>query len=821
MSHKRGYSGVTQALITNAALLISLSTLYGLLNFIQDRPRVKKILTGILFGGTAIIAMMVPFRLSTGIIYDGRSIVLTLAGLFGGGTVALIAAVLAGIYRFSLGGPGIWAGVATIIACSLVGLFFRRLHKNQPEKIKLPVLYLVGVISHLAMLACQLLLPWPRAFEIISEIWLPILLIFPLATFLIGIFVKNEEDRYQTHVSLRSSQSMYRDLVETAQDLIWECDIEGRYTYLNPAWEDVFGYKIDEMLGKKFTDFQTPEYAERDSKEFVRLLQGNTIRGFETVHIGKDGQEINLVFNAKFLKDNQGNTAGSLGTAYDITQRKQAENELKLISARNEAILGSVPDIIMEVDNNKVYTWANSVGKQFFGEDVIGKGADYYFEGEQDTYSIVQPLFEGDDSVVYVESWQRRQDGEKRLLGWWCRVLKDEYGKPVGALSTARDITERKMSEEALKESEQKFRSLFNSMNEMVVLHEMIYDPSGNPINYRILDCNPMFTTITGIQPEDAVGFLATDVYKTDEAPYMQIYAKVAQTGKPVIFVTYFPPMEKHFSISIFSPKPGQFATVSTDITEQRKAEDEIYKLNLELEERVADRTRSLQIANSDLESFSYSVSHDLRTPLRAINGFAEIINRRHRDDLNAEGQHYIENIIEASNRMSVLIDDLLKYSRLGRSGIRHEAVNLNDVMAELAGDLQAIMNETKGVLSIPADLPTVIGDKTLLSQVFSNLIDNGLKYHEAGKNPHVQISSRQEGETVIVAVKDNGIGIPIEFQEKIFAIFQRLHSTEEYPGVGIGLSIVKKALDLMGGSIHVESSPNKGSTFFVALPKE
>jgi PAS domain S-box-containing protein len=132
-------------------------------------------------------------------------------------------------------------------------------------------------------------------------------------------------------------------------------------------------------------------------------------------------------------------------------ERKRAEEQLRALTLRYEAILTAVPDIIMEVDSNKVYTWANQAGFEFFGEDVLGKEAAFYFEGEQDTYDTVQPLFDGAENVIYVESWQRRQDDEKRLLAWWCRVLKDANGNAIGALSTARDITERKRTDKALR----------------------------------------------------------------------------------------------------------------------------------------------------------------------------------------------------------------------------------------------------------------------------------------------------------------------------------------------------------------------------------
>lgn len=138
------------------------------------------------------------------------------------------------------------------------------------------------------------------------------------------------EDQKLAQEELKKSKALYQDLVETSQDLIWQCDAEGRYTYLNPAWEETFGYKVEEMLGRRFSDFQSKEYAERDLKEFGRLMQSNFIKGYETVHLGKDGRKIHLVFTAKFLRDRDGNIAGTLGSAHEITERKKTEQALRI-----------------------------------------------------------------------------------------------------------------------------------------------------------------------------------------------------------------------------------------------------------------------------------------------------------------------------------------------------------------------------------------------------------------------------------------------------------------------------------------------------------
>lgn len=240
-----------------------------------------------------------------------------------------------------------------------------------------------------------------------------------------------------------------------------------------------------------------------------------------------------------------------------------------------------------------------------------------------------------------------------------------------------------------------------------------------------------------------------------------------------------------------------------------------------ELERRVQLRTAQLERANMELEAFSYSVSHDLRAPLRAISGFSEIIARRHRADLNEEGQHYVDNVVMASKRMDQLINDLLGYSRLGRSSIRLRPIDLTDLLNEIrASVIDPLLADVHGVLTVADDLPRVQGDEGLLGRVFTNLLENAIKYHDRTRPLTIAVDAQRDGDHVVVTVQDNGIGIAPGLQGKIFTLFQRLHSEDAYPGTGIGLATVKKVVNLLNGSVWVESQPDQGSTFFVKLPR-
>jgi len=243
--------------------------------------------------------------------------------------------------------------------------------------------------------------------------------------------------------------------------------------------------------------------------------------------------------------------------------------------------------------------------------------------------------------------------------------------------------------------------------------------------------------------------------------------------------------------------------------------------LELKVQERTAElahRTAQLEERTHQLEAFSYSVSHDLRAPLRAISGFAHILSQRYSASLDDQGKHFLENIVEASSHMSRLIDDMLNYSRLGRAAIVLKPTDLQEVFATIERNLPA--STIGSTLKIAKDLPKVMGDRTLLSQIFTNLVDNALKYCEIDTPPVVEVTWAEDNDDLLIRVADQGIGIESQFFEKIFEVFQRLHAQDSYAGTGIGLSVVRKACELQDGSVSVESALGVGSTFTVRLKR-
>jgi signal transduction histidine kinase len=259
---------------------------------------------------------------------------------------------------------------------------------------------------------------------------------------------------------------------------------------------------------------------------------------------------------------------------------------------------------------------------------------------------------------------------------------------------------------------------------------------------------------------------------------------------------------------------------LKSQIEARKLAEKEILKLNSELEQRILDRTAQLKIVNLELEAFSHSVSHDLRAPLRHINGFAEILKEEYYDQLPEKAKNYLDTISDSAKKMNILIDDLIKLSRTNRIELKKSMLKMNQVLDDALSEVQPLLENRKVDINI-STLPEIIGDYNLLRLVWVNLLDNAIKYTRPRKKAVINIDYKEEKEEFIFCIHDNGVGFDMNYAQKLFGAFQRLHSTDEFEGTGIGLSNVRRIISRHSGRTWAEAELDKGASFYFSLPKK
>ena len=516
----------------------------------------------------------------------------------------------------------------------------------------------------------------------------------------------------------------------------------------------------------------------------------------------------------------------------EIVERTQIQKELQ----ESKSLLGNVieqsPFAIWISDAEGTLQLANPALKKFLNltdEQLVGKYnvlQDPVVE-RQGLMPLVRSVYEKGASITFTCDWDGNDIPSLNLKGSKSVTIEatmfpifSTEGKLTNVVLNWIDVTERQGIQNALLENETRFRSLFENLYDGVAIYRSINDGD----DFVFAEMNKSGQTLSEVEKSRIVGKRITEIFPgVTELGLFDVMQRVYRTGKTEkLPITLYKDdrIVKWVDNTVFRLPSNEIVAVYRDESERHVAEDEIRRLNKVLEQRVIERTEQLKEINEELEDFVYSVSHDLRAPLRSISGFAEIIDRRYKASLNEEGRHYFDNIIKASRQMGELIDDLLRFSRLGRKSITPEAVPLAEVFEAVIETLSDEIAKTNARIDIPENLPVVRGDLTLLVNIVINLFDNAMKYHRPDESPVIDVAYEITDQTVLLSISDNGIGIEPAYQKKIFKIFQRLHSQTDYPGTGIGLAAVKKALQMIDGEVCVESGPGKGSVFKVNLLK-
>jgi PAS domain S-box-containing protein len=626
----------------------------------------------------------------------------------------------------------------------------------------------------------------------------------------------------ESNQKLDKSEKQYHYLFENSPMPMWVIDLNTfKFLDVNEIAILQYGYSRQEFLSMTTLDIRPDEGKElfKQVGHLFEMSRTNYSKGIWN-HRKKDGTIIQVeTIGHRIIFEG---VPARLILSNDVTERKKAEEKLDKSEKLFRAMIEKDADMkILATHDGKVFYASPSI------TEILGYENQEFMA--MPAFDLIHPddvpwLIEGVSDIVQTpgKSFYRQQRLKHKVGTWlWCEgTITNMLHEPAVAalVSNFRDITARKHAEEAIKLAEANYREIFDKASDAIYVHEM---ETG-----KVIEVNRRAYEITGYTREELLNTDPQEFITGNPNYTLQHalnYLHNAAAGEPQLFEWLNKNKDGSHNWLEINLKKATIAgkdrilSFFREINDRKKAQMEILKLNEGLEQKVIDRTEQLEVANKELEAFSYSVSHDLRAPLRAINGFAKILGENCSNFSDSEGKRLFNRIEENAKKMGLLIDDLLEFSRLGRKEIHKLPMQMTELAEAALLEINTTVNHNAAVKI--HQLHPANADRAMIKQVMINLLSNAIKYSSKTKKPSIEFKSYLEKNEIIYSVSDNGAGFNNQFAHKLFGVFQRLHLEADFEGTGVGLALVKRIINKHGGRVWAAGELNKGATFCFSLP--
>ena len=642
-------------------------------------------------------------------------------------------------------------------------------------------------------------------------------LVLPIGTLLaLGLFLGlllhlNAEmaQRRRGEAATRASETRLQSILDNAPAIVWVKDLQGRYSFLNREFEKIFGLARDHVLGKSDHEIFAPEAAERLMEIDRRALaQDANVEAVDTLNF--NGTPHTFLSVRVPLRNEQGEHYALCGISSDITERETSAAALRESEARFRSLVMATSQVVWVADANGQVNRPLPSWQEFTGQsDAETKGAGWIDALHPDDTARALDVWKRcveSRSLYEVEYRVLRHDGIYRNLSARGVAVTNNDGSVREWVGSCADVTDIRKAEA----ERDRFFSL--SLDLMCIANSDGYF-------HRI---NPAFEKVLGFKQEELLSRPFLDfVHPEDRQSTLEVLKSLNAGATVANFENRYMCTDAsyrwlHWSCAAVV-EYRQLYLVAHDITERKRVDAELRQLNVELDERVVERTAQLEMANRELEAFTYSVSHDLRAPLRGIDSFSLMVLEDYGPKLDDEGRRMLSVVRSESQRMGQLIDDLLKFSRLGRLEMQLQCIDMNALLVDVIDKLGLPPGRERQI-SVGL-LPKAQGDRNLIQHVWVNLLSNAVKFTSNQAAPAIEVGGAIADGFVTYYVKDNGAGFDPRYVHKLFAVFQRLHTEEEFEGTGVGLALVQRIVNRHGGNVRAEGQVNKGATFYFSLP--